>query len=210
VAFHHVAWVKTLDASVFERCLDVIAFKGPTHQAAAGNAVNSVGRGLRGSGCSGSGATISSWAKGKQLVVSPLTRVFSATARAHTEAPFDISYCDLEIGSRVDNVVDQHRGPQGGRITGFPFSSHYEVRRNELLRTVTTTPVLTACASSSSYQRQIATSPHHQLRRTSGVPARPQCLLLLQLDGSIGYRGLGVPPSQSAMQGERLAHEQAW
>jgi hypothetical protein len=162
---------------------------------------------LRGSGCSGSGATIASWAKGKQLVVSPWTRVFSATARAHTEAPFDISYCDLEIGSRVDNVVDQHRGPQGGRITRFPFSSHYEVRRNELLRTVTTTPVLTACASSSSYQRQIATSPHHQLRRTSGVPARPQ---LLQLDGSIGYRGLGVPTSQSAMQGERLAHEQAW
>jgi hypothetical protein len=43
VAFHHLAWVKTLDASVFARCLDVIACKGPAHQAAAGNAVNSVG-----------------------------------------------------------------------------------------------------------------------------------------------------------------------
>jgi hypothetical protein len=52
--------------------------------------------------------------------------------------------------------------------------------------------------------RKLSTSPASANQRDQ------QCLLLLQLDGSIGYRGLGVPPSQSAMQGERLAHEQAW
>ena len=44
MAFHHVAWVKALAASVFERCLKVIACKGPTHQTAAGHAINPVGR----------------------------------------------------------------------------------------------------------------------------------------------------------------------
>jgi hypothetical protein len=32
----------------------------------------------------------------------------------------------------------------------------------------------------------------------------------LQLAGSIGYCGFGGPNSQPAMQGEPLAHEQAW
>jgi hypothetical protein len=115
VPFHHLTWVKTLDASVLARCLDVLACKGPAHQAAGGHAVNSVGTLTAWLGLlriRGDNLEIGSWAKGKQLVVSPLACVFSATARAHSEAPFDVSYCDLEIGSCVDNVVDQHRGPQ--------------------------------------------------------------------------------------------------
>jgi hypothetical protein len=71
VAFHHVALVKTLDASVFERCLDVIAFKGPAHQAAVGNAVNSVGTGTAWLGLlriRGDNLEIRSWAKGSSLL----------------------------------------------------------------------------------------------------------------------------------------------
>jgi hypothetical protein len=119
VPIHHLTWIKTLDASVFARCLDVLACKGPAHQAAAGHAVNSVGTLTAWLGLlriRGDNLEIGSWAKGKQLVVSPLACVFSATARAHSEAPFDVSYCSLEIGSCVDKVVDQHRGPKGGRI----------------------------------------------------------------------------------------------
>lgn len=89
--------------------LDVVAAKGPADQAAAGDAVDSIGTGverLRLLGIWSDDLQIRPGAERKQSVVGSLTQVLAAPTGLNTEALLDVGNSGIEIRVGVDNVVD--------------------------------------------------------------------------------------------------------